>query len=175
MRRPMGADGTRDLAEPSVFRCHRPCRAPRRPGRGAEGLATEGTCADNRSSSISYLMSSCDIGAAIETDGLHHAIREARQRAGLTQRALAMLARTSQATVARYESGDVSPTLRTFERLIGACGFELDGVLRRCDSQLEAQLRAQLARSPHDRVVAGLAAAEELATVRGAVGGPDAG
>jgi transcriptional regulator with XRE-family HTH domain len=41
-------------------------------------------------------------------------IREARLRAGLTQRELATRAKTSQPAVARWESGDVVPS---FERL----------------------------------------------------------
>lgn len=46
-----------------------------------------------------------------------------RRRAGLTQRALARRAGTSQPTIAAYESGRKSPTLRTLERLARSCGL----------------------------------------------------
>jgi transcriptional regulator with XRE-family HTH domain len=49
------------------------------------------------------------------------ALREARRQAGLSQRALARLAHTSPAAVSRYESGQMSPTIRTLTRLLDAC------------------------------------------------------
>ena len=49
----------------------------------------------------------------------------ARQRAGLAQSELADRAGTSQPAIARLERGQVSPTLATLERLVGAAGFEL--------------------------------------------------
>ena len=52
-------------------------------------------------------------------------IREARLRAGLTQRALAGTTGMSQPTVARIESGAIQPTMAQCHRLIEACGFEL--------------------------------------------------
>lgn len=52
-------------------------------------------------------------------------IREVRTRTGLTQAELARRAGTSQAAVARYESGDVSPVVSTLERLLAAAGYSL--------------------------------------------------
>ncbi len=52
-------------------------------------------------------------------------VSSARRRAGLTQRALAARAGTSQAAIARYESGRHVPDLRTLTRLVAACGLEL--------------------------------------------------
>lgn len=52
-------------------------------------------------------------------------IRNARAAAGLTQRQLARAAGTSQPTVARYEKGDVAPSLATLERLLRAAGLRL--------------------------------------------------
>lgn len=52
-------------------------------------------------------------------------IRNARASAGLTQRQLARAAGTSQPTVARYEKGDVVPSLATLERLLRAAGLRL--------------------------------------------------
>jgi len=51
-------------------------------------------------------------------------VREARERAGLSQRALAQRAGTVQSVVARIELGRTSPTLTTLERLLAAAGFE---------------------------------------------------
>jgi predicted nucleotidyltransferase len=48
-----------------------------------------------------------------------------RRRAGLTQAELAHGAGTSQAAVARYEAGIVSPSMNTFERLVRAAGAEM--------------------------------------------------
>lgn len=48
-----------------------------------------------------------------------------RLRAGMTQSELARGAGTSQAALARYESGTVSPSINTFERLVRAAGAEV--------------------------------------------------
>lgn len=52
-------------------------------------------------------------------------LRAARTRAGLSQRALAAAARTSQSAVAAIESGRKQPTVATLERLLRAAGTEL--------------------------------------------------
>jgi transcriptional regulator with XRE-family HTH domain len=51
-------------------------------------------------------------------------IRDLRRRGGLTQSQLAESASTSQPTIAAYESGSKSPSLRTLERLAGSVGLE---------------------------------------------------
>lgn len=48
-----------------------------------------------------------------------------RREAGLTQAELARRARTSQAMVARYETGAASPTVRTLARLLRSAGHKL--------------------------------------------------
>lgn len=52
-------------------------------------------------------------------------LRQARTRAGLSQRALARRAGTAQSVVARIEAGQTSPTWETLERLLAAAGVEL--------------------------------------------------
>lgn len=52
-------------------------------------------------------------------------VREARKRAGLTQRALAGRAGTAQSVIARIERGRTSPTASTLVRLLDAAGFSL--------------------------------------------------
>ena len=53
-------------------------------------------------------------------------LRQARRQAGLTQRELAQRARVSQPLIARIERGDVSPRVETLDRLLAACGFDLE-------------------------------------------------
>lgn len=53
-------------------------------------------------------------------------LREARMRAGLSQRQLAARADTAQSVVARIERGQTSPTSDTLDRLLAAAGFDLD-------------------------------------------------
>jgi transcriptional regulator with XRE-family HTH domain len=52
-------------------------------------------------------------------------LRTARARAGLTQRALAAAAGTSQSAVAAIETGRKQPTVAMLERLLLAAGTEL--------------------------------------------------
>ncbi len=53
-------------------------------------------------------------------------IRSTRERAGLTQHALAARAGTSQPAVSRYESGAASPSVETLDRLLAAMGARLE-------------------------------------------------
>ena len=50
---------------------------------------------------------------------------EARARAGLTQQQLADRMHTTQAVIARLESGRVKPSTRTLQRLAAATGMRL--------------------------------------------------
>ncbi len=56
-------------------------------------------------------------------------VRDARSRAGLSQRELARRAATAQSVVARIERGQTSPTWETLSRLLAAAGFDLDARL----------------------------------------------
>jgi len=58
-----------------------------------------------------------------------HLLRDARARAGLSQRQLARRARTAQSVVARIEGGLASPSWETLARLLAAAGFALDARL----------------------------------------------
>ena len=55
--------------------------------------------------------------------------RRAPTGAGMNQRELACAGETSQAAVARYETGRVLPDLRTLDRLLGVCGQRLTDAL----------------------------------------------
>lgn len=68
-------------------------------------------------------------------------IREARQRAGLTQVQLARLARTSQPTISAYESGAKEPGADALVRVLAAAGFTVE--LRDSPTSMSDYLAAQ--------------------------------
>jgi transcriptional regulator with XRE-family HTH domain len=57
-------------------------------------------------------------------------LRTCRRKAGLTQADVARRANTAQSAVAAYETAARVPSLRTLERLLGACDHEIDIVVR---------------------------------------------
>jgi transcriptional regulator with XRE-family HTH domain len=88
-------------------------------------------------------------------------LADARRRARLSQRGLAVLAGTSQSAIARYERGATSPTERALRRLLGACGYDLEwGLIPRsttsttADPETARALWAARATSPGERVEA---------------------
>ena len=63
---------------------------------------------------------------ALESEfSLAAALIEARAHAGLTQEQLAERMHTTQAVIARLESGRVKPSTRTLERFAAAAGMRL--------------------------------------------------
>src|SRR5438132_4090073 len=67
-----------------------------------------------------------EVYEALEDEfSLAAALIEARARAGLTQQQLADCMHTTQAVIARLESGRVKPSTRTLERLAAATGMRL--------------------------------------------------
>lgn len=88
-------------------------------------------------------------------------LKRLRHDAGLTQAQLASRAGTSQAAVARYEKGTVSPSVATLERLVGAAGAELELGTHRVSAADGSGERAAKLRTHRDRIV-------ELATAAGA-------
>lgn len=92
-------------------------------------------------------------------------VREARRRAGLTQRELAERAGTTQSAIARLESGRTSPSFDAVLRMIRLCGFRLDVALDPYDDSDVAQAEALLRLSTDERLDqmhAGLAFAADL-------------
>lgn len=53
-------------------------------------------------------------------------LREARKRSGMTQRVAAARAGVPQSTIARIESGAMSPRLDTLTSILSALGFTID-------------------------------------------------
>ena len=83
------------------------------------------------------------------------ALRQARRRAGLTQRELASRTHVPQSTIARIEAADVDPRFATLDKLLRACGEELDVVGRRGDGVDRTLLAENLTRNPEARLRSG--------------------
>ena len=79
-------------------------------------------------------------------------VREARRRAGLTQRELAERAGTTQSAIARVEAGRTSPSFDLVLRLVRACGFRLDVSLDPYDDSDLAQAEDLLRRPVEQRL-----------------------
>ena len=79
-------------------------------------------------------------------------LRQARRRAGLTQRELAERAGIPQPTVSRIESGRVVPRVDTLDRLLRLCGDELAAVPKLGDGIDRSLIRQKLALSPSERL-----------------------
>lgn len=84
-------------------------------------------------------------------------VREARRRAGLTQRQLAIRAGVSQPSVARIESGVASPSFERIRELVRVCGFDLVVRVVPLDDDALALAEQNLRRSPDERLDATLA------------------
>ena len=100
-------------------------------------------------------------------------VREARRRAGLTQRQLALRAGVSQPTVARIESGETSPAFERIVELVRAAGFDLDIHVVTLDEDALAMAEENLRRTPDERLD-GLLAALDLYEAGRQTRSPDA-
>jgi transcriptional regulator with XRE-family HTH domain len=78
-------------------------------------------------------------------------IREARLRAGLTQRDLASRLGTTQSAIARWEAGRAQPSLETVSKLVGACGLELRVNLADADPGDASLIERTLRLTPEQR------------------------
>ena len=89
-------------------------------------------------------------------------LREARLRAGLTQRELARRAGTSQSAVARWESGEVVPSFERLRELVRACGLELTFGLANYDDSYDEWILRSLRRTPAERLAGAATAARSI-------------
>jgi transcriptional regulator with XRE-family HTH domain len=78
-------------------------------------------------------------------------IREARLRVGLTQAELARRLGTAQSVVARWERGDVQPSLESLRRVVAGCGLELGFSLSKRDDASDVVIDEHLRMSPAER------------------------
>ena len=82
-------------------------------------------------------------------------VREARERAGLSQRAMAERAGTAQSVVARVETGVTDPGTETLTRLLEATGYELRCELEPAvvvDSHMLEDVQRILSLTPEERL-----------------------
>ena len=95
-------------------------------------------------------------------------VNGARRSAGLTQRELSARSGVPQPTIARIESGKQMPRADTLDRLLKACGWELDMALRRGEGEDRSLIRHWLSLTPIERAEGGAAYGRALATMRAA-------
>ena len=81
-------------------------------------------------------------------------VREARRRAGLTQRELAERAGTTQSAIARLEGGATSPSFEKVLALVRHCGLDLTVMMADRDWDDIWQASQRLKRSPQGRLEA---------------------
>jgi predicted transcriptional regulator len=93
-------------------------------------------------------------------------LREARRRAGISQRSLAARAGVPQSTVARIEAGAIDPRTGTLLRLLDACGAQVEVVRRLGDGVDRTQIRERLALTPRQRLEEAAAATAALRDIR---------
>lgn len=79
-------------------------------------------------------------------------IREARLRAGLTQKQLSELSGRERSVIARWEQGAISPPIDSLMEIIHACGFDLPLTLMEVDKSADRELRKALMETPSERV-----------------------
>ena len=87
-------------------------------------------------------------------------LREARLRAGLTQAELGRRAGKPQSAIARWERGEVKPSLETLRDLIRACGLELGFRLATYDDSYVADINQYLDLTLEERIEHALRRAE---------------
>jgi|SRR6516165_7154113 transcriptional regulator with XRE-family HTH domain len=97
-----------------------------------------------RTPALRHPLARTDLGELIAT---------ARTAAGLTQVALAAAIGTAQSVISRWERGADAPRVETLVRILRACGYESDLVLRPTDDGVDRdQIRSALAMTPAQRL-----------------------
>ena len=86
------------------------------------------------------------IRSSARPDGSRRADRVRPAGAGLTQVALAAAIGTTQSVISRWERGADSPRVETLVRILRACGYEPDLVLRPTDDGSTATRSARRSR-----------------------------
>lgn len=79
-------------------------------------------------------------------------IREARLRAGLTQKELSELTGRERSVIARWEQGAISPPIDSLMEIIHACGFDLPLTLMEVDKSADKELHEALMATPSERL-----------------------
>ena len=79
-------------------------------------------------------------------------IRESRLRAGLTQAELGQKIGKPQSVIARWERGDVTPSLETLRHAVRGCGLELSFHISRLDESSVTVIDEHLKMTPAQRL-----------------------
>lgn len=79
-------------------------------------------------------------------------LRQAREEALLSQRALAAQLGVPPSTLSRYESGAGQPSLPMLDRILAGCGKQLEATLVRRHADLDAELARLAAQSHRERL-----------------------
>lgn len=77
---------------------------------------------------LCYYDSGCIVSVTIQKGECNTKLAELRKAQGITQERLSELSGVSRVTIARFETGKVSPTLLTLERLAAALGVTIADV-----------------------------------------------
>lgn len=95
-------------------------------------------------------------------------LRDTRRRHGLTQRQLAIRARTSQAAISRIERGLVSPAVDTLAELLWLMNERLELAAEPVDWGFDTTLnQARLKLSADERVRRGVRHSQRMKEIRG--------
>jgi predicted transcriptional regulator len=89
-------------------------------------------------------------------------LREARRRAGLSQREVAKRADVPQSSIAKIESGVVTPRVDTLDRLLAACGEALEAVRRKGEGVDRSVIRNLIRISHSERAAIAVAEARNV-------------
>jgi transcriptional regulator with XRE-family HTH domain len=95
-------------------------------------------------------------------------LRYARRRAGLSQRELSERTGIAQPAIARVESGRVTPTVATLDRLLAGIGQTIDLAPRIGAGVDRSLIRTALALTPQARVLSAGEAGRRLQAFRAA-------
>jgi transcriptional regulator with XRE-family HTH domain len=79
-------------------------------------------------------------------------VREARLRAGLTQAELGSRVGKPQSVIARWERGDVLPSLETLRQVVRGCGLDLSFHMSRLDDSNALIIDEHLKMTPAQRL-----------------------
>jgi transcriptional regulator with XRE-family HTH domain len=79
-------------------------------------------------------------------------IKEARLRAGFTQVELGRRLGKAQSAIARWERGDVRPSLETLRQIVRCCGLDLTYSLAKIDDSNVTVIDAHLRMTPAQRL-----------------------
>jgi transcriptional regulator with XRE-family HTH domain len=94
-------------------------------------------------------------------------VREARHYACLSQAELATAVGTKQSVISRWERGHEAPRADTLAKVLRACGYETDVVLRPRDTGVDrAQIRGSLRMTLEARLQSSVNVSRMLATAR---------